>query len=308
MWMYVLRRSLLMIPIFFMVSVIIFSLIHIVPGNPIDNLMGPGMTKAHEQRLIQEYNLDKPVPVQYLIWLKNLFQGDLGRSIIEKRPVKDLLLHHLPYSLSLGLLAIAISFVLGVSMGIVSAAFKNSVTDHLAMLTALFGVTIPAFWLGLILILIFAVWLNWFPVSGSGDLSHLVLPAITVGLGGAGLIARITRVSMLEVASKDFIVMLHAKGLGKKAILLKHILRNALIPVITILGLRIGWVLGGAVTVEIVFGRPGLGQLLITGLFRRDYPVIQGAMLLLAMGIILGTFLADILYALSDPRVRDQHQ
>ena len=307
MWIYVLRRSLLMIPIFFVVSVIIFSLIHIVPGNPIDNLMGPGMTKAHEQRLIQEYNLDRPVPVQYLIWLKNLFRGDLGRSIIEKRPVKDLLLHHLPYSLSLGLAAIAISFVLGVSMGIISAAFKNSVTDHLAMLTALFGVTIPAFWLGLILILIFAVWLNWFPVSGSGDLSHLVLPAITVGLGGAGLIARITRVSMLEVASRDFIVMLHAKGLGKKAILLKHILRNALIPVITILGLRIGWILGGAVTVEIVFGRPGLGQLLITGLFRRDYPVIQGTMLLLAMGIILGTFLADILYALTDPRVRDQH-
>lgn len=307
MWMYVLRRSLLMIPIFFVVSVIIFSLIHIVPGNPIDNLMGPGMTKAHEQRLIQEYNLDRPVPVQYLIWLKNLFRGDLGRSIIEKRPVKDLLRHHLPYSLSLGLAAIAISFVLGVSMGIISAAFKNSVTDHLAMLTALFGVTIPAFWLGLILILIFAVWLNWFPVSGSGDLSHLVLPAITVGLGGAGLIARITRVSMLEVASRDFIVMLHAKGLGKKAILLRHILRNALIPVITILGLRIGWILGGAVTVEIVFGRPGLGQLLITGLFRRDYPVIQGTMLLLAMGIILGTFLADILYALTDPRVRDQH-
>ena len=308
MWIYVLRRSLLMIPIFFVVSVIIFSLIHIVPGNPIDNLMGPGMTKAHEQRLIQEYNLDKPMPVQYLIWLKNLFQGDLGRSIIEKRPVKDLLLHHLPYSLSLGLAAIAISFVLGVSMGIISAAFKNSVTDHLAMLTALFGVTIPAFWLGLILILIFAVWLNWFPVSGSGDLSHLVLPAVTVGLGGAGLIARITRVSMLEVASRGFIVMLHAKGLGKKAILLKHILRNALIPVITILGLRIGWILGGAVTVEIVFGRPGLGQLLITGLFRRDYPVIQGTMLLLAMGIILSTFLADILYALTDPRVRDQHK
>jgi len=149
--------------------------------------------------------------------------------------------------------------------------------------------------------------LPWFPVSGSGTLSALVLPAVTVGLGGAGLIARVTRVSMLEVASKDFIVMLHAKGLGKKAILLRHILRNALIPVITILGLRIGWVLGGAVTVEIVFGRPGLGQLLITALFRRDYPVVQGAMLLLAMGIILGTLLADILYAFSDPRVRDQH-
>ncbi len=296
-----------MIPIFFVVSIIIFSLIHIVPGNPIDNLMGPGMTKEHEQRLIEKFHLDKPLPVQYLIWLKNLFKGDLGRSIIEKRPVTELLMHHLPYSLALGLAAIALSFVIGVTMGIISAASKNTIFDHLAMLVALFGVTIPSFWLGLIFILFFAVWLPWFPVSGSGSFSALVLPAVTVGLGGAGLIARVTRVSMLEVASKDFIVMLHAKGVGKKAVLLKHILRNALIPVITILGLRIGWVLGGAVTVEIVFGRPGLGQLLITGLFRRDYPVIQGAILLLAMGIMMGSFLADVLYAVTDPRVRDQH-
>lgn len=307
MWQFVLRRCLLMIPIFVVVSIIIFSLIHIVPGTPIDNLIGPGMTKAHEQKLVEKYDLDKPIPVQYFIWFKKMLHGDLGRSIIEKRPVTELLLHHLPYSLSLGLTAIVLSFVLGVSMGIISAAAKNTIFDHLAMLVALFGVTIPAFWLGLILILIFAVWLPWFPISGSGTVMSLVLPAITVGLGGAGLIARVTRVSMLEVASKDFIVMLHAKGLGKKAILLKHILRNALIPVITILGLRIGWVLGGTVTIEIVFGRPGLGQLLITGLFRRDYPVIQGAMLVLAMGIMMGTFLADILYAFTDPRVRDQH-
>ncbi len=307
MWRFMVRRVLLLIPIFGVVSVIIFSLVHIVPGNPIDNLMGPGMTKAHEQQLIEKYHLDKPIPVQYLIWFKNMLHGDLGRSIVEKRPVSELLMHHLPYSLSLGLTAIAISFVLGVSMGIVSAANKNRLWDHSAMLVALFGVTIPSFWLGLILILIFAVWLGWFPVSGSGTLMSLVLPAVTVGLGGAGLVARVTRVSMLEVASKDFIVLLHAKGLGKTAILLRHILRNALIPVITILGLRIGWVLGGAVTVEIVFGRPGLGQMLITGLYRRDYPVVQGAMLLLAMGIMLGTFLADVLYAYADPRVRDQH-
>jgi peptide/nickel transport system permease protein/oligopeptide transport system permease protein len=307
MWKYALRRLLLMIPIFFVLSVIIFSLIHIVPGNPIDNLLGPGMTKAHEQEMIRKYYLDRPLPVQYVKWLGNMFHGDLGRSIIEKRPVTELLLHHLPYSLSLGLTAVTLSFILGVSMGIISAASKNTLLDHVAMIVALFGVTIPAFWLGLILILIFAVWLNWLPVSGSGSLLSLILPAFTVALGGAGLIARVTRVSMLEVASKDFIVMLHAKGLGKKAILLKHILRNALIPVITILGLRIGWVLGGAVTVEIVFARPGLGQLLISGLFRRDYPVIQGSMLLLATGIMLGSLLADILYAMADPRVRDQH-
>jgi ABC-type dipeptide/oligopeptide/nickel transport system permease component len=308
MWRYVLRRGLLMIPIFLVISVVIFSLIHIVPGNPIDNLMGPGMTLEHQRKLTEKYHLDKPIAVQYLIWFKNLLQGDLGSSIIEKRPVSELLMHHLPYSLRLGLAAITLSFVIGVTMGIISAAFRNTFIDHSAMVFALFGVTIPSFWLGLILILFFAVLLGWFPVSGSGSLKTLILPAITLGLGGAGLIARVTRVSMLEVSSKDFVVLLHAKGLSKRAILLRHILRNALIPVITILGLRLGWVLGGAVTVEIVFGRPGVGQLLITGLYRRDYPVVQGSLLLLAMGIMLGTFLADILYAYADPRVRDQHR
>ncbi len=308
MWRYILRRTLLMVPIFVLISIVIFSLIHIVPGNPIDNLLGPGMTIEHQRKLTEKYHLDKPIHVQYIIWFKKLLQGDLGRSIIEKRPVSELLMHHLPHSLQLGLTAIALSFIIGVSMGIISASARNTMVDHIAMVFALFGVTIPAFWLGLILILIFAVMLGWFPVTGSGSLETLVLPAVTLALGGAGLIARVTRVSMLEVSTKDFIVLLHAKGLSKRAILLKHILRNALIPVITILGLRLGWVLGGAVTVEIVFARPGLGQLLITGLYRRDYPVVQGSLLLLAMGIMLGTFLADILYAYTDPRVRDQHR
>jgi ABC-type dipeptide/oligopeptide/nickel transport system permease component len=308
MWRYVLRRTLLLIPIFLVISVIIFSLIHIVPGDPVDNLMGPGMTEEHRQSLYEKYHLNKPLYEQYIIWFKNMLQGDLGRSIVEKREVTDLLMHHLPYSLALGGSAIVISFLIGVSMGILSAANKNSIIDHMAMLTALFGVTIPSFWLGLILILIFAVWLPWFPVSGVGSFKNLVLPAITVGMVGAGMIARVTRVSMLEVMSKDFIVLLHAKGLGRKAILIKHVLRNALIPVITILGLRLGWILGGTVTVEIVFARPGLGQLLVTGLFRRDYPVVQGALLLLAMGIVLGSFVADVLYAYTDPRVRDQRK
>ena len=308
MWRYILRRSLLLIPIFLLISIVIFSLIHIVPGNPIDNLLGPGMTVEHQRKLTEKYYLDKPIHIQYFIWFKNLLKGELGRSIIEKRPVSELLMHHLPYSLKLGLSAIVLSFIFGVSMGIISASSRNTILDHIAMVLALLGVTIPSFWLGLILILIFAVMLGWFPVTGSGSLQTLVLPAITLALGAAGLIARVTRVSMLEVISKDFVVLLHAKGLSKRAILLKHILRNALIPVITILGLRLGWVLGGAVTVEIVFARPGLGQLLITGLYRRDYPVVQGALLLLAMGIMLGTFLADILYAYADPRVRDQHR
>ena len=308
MWQYIVRRTLLLIPIFLAVSVVIFSLIHLVPGNPIDNLLTPGMTKADERKLAEKYHLDEPVPIQYLIWFKNLLQGDLGRSIIQKRPVSQLIMYNLPFSLILGLTSITLSFVIGVSLGIISASARNTIIDHAAMIIALFGVTIPSFWLGLMLILIFAVFLGWFPISGSGSLQSLVLPAVTLAMYAAGLIARITRVSMLEVSSKDFVVFLHAQGLSKLAIQLKHILRNALIPVITIFGLRLGWILCGAVIVEIVFGRPGLGQLLIDGLYQRDYPVVQGTLLLLSMGVILGTFLADILYALTDPRVREKHK
>ena len=192
MWRYILRRSLLMIPIFLLISVVIFSLIHIVPGNPIDNLLGPGMTVEHQRKLTEKYYLDKPIHVQYFIWFKNMLNGDLGRSIIEKRPVSELLMHHLPYSLKLGLSAIVLSFIFGVSMGIISASARNTILDHIAMVLALLGVTIPSFWLGLILILIFAVMLGWFPVTGSGSLQTLVLPAVTLALGGAGLIARVT--------------------------------------------------------------------------------------------------------------------
>ena len=163
MWRYILRRSLLMIPIFLLISIVIFSLIHIVPGNPIDNLLGPGMTVEHQRKLTEKYYLDKPIHVQYFIWFKNLLNGDLGRSIIEKRPVGELLMHHLPYSLNLGLSAIVLSFIFGVSMGIISASARNTILDHIAMVIALLGVTIPSFWLGLILILIFAVMLGWFP-------------------------------------------------------------------------------------------------------------------------------------------------
>ena len=182
MWRYILRRSLLMIPIFLLISVVIFSLIHIVPGNPIDNLLGPGMTLEHQRRLTEKYFLDKPIHVQYVIWFKNLLGGDLGRSIIEKRPVSELLMHHLPHSLQLGLSAIVLSFIFGVSMGIISASARNTILDHSAMVFALLGVTIPSFWLGLILILIFAVMLGWFPVTGSGSLQTLVLPAVTLAL------------------------------------------------------------------------------------------------------------------------------
>jgi len=308
MWIYVFRRTLLLIPIFFIISVVVFSLIHMVPGDPIDSLLGPGSTAADRVELTKAYGLDKSLPVQYFVWMKKFLTGDMGQSIIEKQPVVDMILYNMPFTIRLGLASLLISFFLGIFLGIISSAAKNTFIDHISMIFALLGVTVPAFWLGLILMLIFSVMLGWFPVSGSGSLKTLVLPAITVGLGGAGLIARITRVSMLEMFNKEFVLLLYAKGLSKPAIIIKHIFRNALMPVITIFGLRLGWILGGAVTIEIVFSRPGIGNMLLSALYRRDYPVVQASLIFLTMAVIIGAFIADIMYSYADPRVRDVYK
>ncbi|MCW8858611.1 MAG: ABC transporter permease [Deltaproteobacteria bacterium] len=308
MWTYVVRRTLLLIPIFFIISVVVFALIHMVPGDPIDSLLGPGSTAADRVELTAAYGLDKSLPVQYVVWLKKFLTGDMGQSIIEKQPVLDMLVYNAPFTVRLGLASLFISFFVGIFLGIISSAAKNTFIDYISMIIALLGVTVPAFWLGLILMLIFSVTLGWFPVSGSGSLSALVLPAVTVGLGGAGLIARITRVSMLEMFNKDFVLLLYAKGLSKPAIIFRHIFRNALMPIITIFGLRLGWILGGAVTIEIVFSRPGVGSMLLSALYRRDYPVVQASLIALTMAVIIGAFIADIMYAYADPRVRDAYK
>ncbi len=308
MWTYIIRRTLLLIPIFLIISVVVFSLIHMVPGDPIDSLLGPGSTASDRVELTKMYGLDKSLPVQYVVWMKKIFIGDMGQSIIEKQPVLDMILYNTPFTLRLGIASLVISLVLGVFLGVISAAAKNTFLDYISMIVALLGVTVPAFWLGLILMLIFSVMLGWFPVSGSGSFKALVLPAITVGLGGAGLIARITRTSMLEMFNKDFVLLLYAKGLSKPTMIVKHIFRNALMPVITIIGLRLGWIMGGAVTIEIVFSRPGIGNMLLSALSRRDYPVVQASLLVLTMAVIIGAFIADILYAYADPRVRDLYK
>ena len=305
MWIYVFRRTLLLIPLFFVISVVVFSMIHLVPGDPIDSLLGPGSSNADKVALIKVYGLDKPLPVQYGIWLMKFITGDMGQSIIEKQPVSDMIIYNMPFTIRLGLASLSVSFVLGILLGIISAAARNTYIDYICMIIALLGVTVPAFWLGLILMLVFSVILGWFPVSGSGSFETLVLPVVTVGVGGAGLIARITRVSMLEMFNKEFVLLLYAKGLSKPSIIVKHIFRNALMPVITIFGLRLGWILGGAVTIEIVFSRPGIGNMLLSALYRRDYPVVQASLIFLTMAVIIGAFIADIMYSYADPRARD---
>ena len=301
---YLVRRVLMLVPVFLAVSVVVFSILHFIPGDPIDNLLKIGSSPAARAEMEARYGLDKPLVAQYAIWLGNVLQGDLGTAIVARRPVADLIAQALPHSLRLGGFALLFSTVVGVSLGLVAALNRDRWLDRAIMGGVLLGSTMPSFWLGLILMLVFSVGLGWFPVSGARGWESLVLPVLTIGLGGTALVARITRVSMIEAAGRDFVMLLHAKGLSPLRIQLRHVLRHALIPVVTILALRIGWILGGAVTVEVVFARPGLGTLLIKSLSQHDYTVVQACLLMLAMAVMLGTLLGDILQAAMDPRVR----
>ena len=301
---YAIRRILLLVPVFLAVSVVIFLILHLLPGDPIDNLLKVGAPPEQRAEMMARYGLDRPLPVQYAIWLGKLMTGDLGTAIVARRPVIDLIGQALPHSLLLGGLALAFSTIVGVALGVVASLYRNRLLDRVIMGGVLLGSTLPSFWLGLLLILAFSVGLGWFPVSGARTWSSLVLPVLTIGLGGTALVARITRVAMIDIASRDFVMLLHAKGLSPLRIQLRHVLRHALIPVVTILALRIGWILGGAVTVEVVFARPGLGTLLIKALSQHDYPVVQASLLLLAMAVMIGTLLGDLLQSAMDPRVR----
>lgn len=301
---YILRRVLLLVPVFLAVSVIIFLILHLIPGDPVDNLLRVGSNAEARARIEAKYGLDRPLVVQYGIWLANLAQGDLGSSIITRRPVSTMIAQVLPNSLMLGGFALLFSTIFGVMFGVIAATWRDRWPDQMLMGGVLLGSTLPSFWLGLLLILTFSVQLGWFPVSGARGWESLVLPVLTIGLGGMALVARVTRVAMVEAAGRDFVLLLHAKGLSPNHIRLRHVLRHAMIPVVTILALRIGWVLGGAVTVEYVFARPGLGLTLIKALAQHDYPVVQACLLMLAIAVMLGTLLGDILQALMDPRVR----
>ena len=305
MLLFTVKRLLLLVPVFLAISVVIFMLVHLVPGDPIDNILRVGATPAERAALVARYGLDQPLWAQYATWFGKMVQGDLGDAIILRRPVADLIALNLPHSLALGSLALVFSTVVGITAGALAAIFRDSWLDRSVMTLILLGSTVPSFWLALLMIMLFAVTLGWFPVSGARTTSALVLPVLTIGLGGVALVARVTRVAMMDIARRDFVMMLHAKGVSRWRIELGSVLRHALMPVVTILSLRIGWILGGAVAVEFVFARPGLGSLLITSLNQRDYPVVQGCLLMLAIAVMLGTLLGDIIQAAMDPRIRE---
>ncbi len=300
---YILRRLLYMIPILFGVSIVVFLILHLVPGDPARLVAGPDATLEDVEIIRSSLGLDRPLPVQYVSWLGSLLHGDLGRSARTHRPVTHELGLTIPATVELTLAAMAIAVFIGVGAGTIAAVRRNSIFDYSSMVVALMGVCTPSFWLGLMLMLVFAVKLDLFPTTGRGGLDHLVLPAVTLGAGAAAIIARVTRSSMLEVLNMDYIRTAHAKGLTTQTVVLRHAVKNAFIPVITVIGLEFGYLLAGAVVTETVFAYPGVGRLLVEAIGYRDYPVIQGSLLLLALQFALVNLAVDVLYVFFDPRI-----
>jgi peptide/nickel transport system permease protein len=309
---FVLRRLLATIPVLLLVTAGVFSLIHLTPGDPIDAMMAESVDATVKATLRRELGLDRPIAVQYAAWMGRVLQGDLGRSIRDREPVIENVGRRIRPTLELAALAMAIALVVALPVGIVAAARRNTAVDGAATGFALFGICMPNFLIALLLIFFFGVTLRWLPISGYTDpleeplagLRSLVLPAVTLGLALAAVIARTLRSSLLEALSEDYIRTARAKGLSERAVLRRHALKNSLIPVVTLLGLQLGTLIGGAVITEYVFALPGVGRLVVDAVFARDYPLVQGVVLLIAVGFILSNLVVDLVYGYLDPRIR----
>jgi len=302
---YILRRMAAAVPVVWGVSTFVFLMIHLVPGDPVQLMYGNlPMSQADLDRIRTQLGLDQPLLVQYGQFFVKLLQGDLGRSIRSQQPVVNEILLRLPYSVLLATLSTAAALVLGLLAGVLSATRRGRWLDTLTTAISVLGVSVPSFWLGLMLIFLFAVRLGWLPASGSGTPQHLVLPVLSLALLSSSIIARLTRSGMLDVLNMEYVTTARAKGLAERAILYRHALKNALIPVITIVGLQFGALLGGAFVVETVFAWPGVGRLAVQALSNRDYPIIQGVVLFVSLIVVLVNLATDVLYVAIDPRVR----
>jgi peptide/nickel transport system permease protein len=280
--------------------------VRLIPGDPARLLAGDFATDAIIEELRQRWHLNDPLPVQYAVYLGGLLRGDLGRSITTATPVLPELTERFLRTLELAVAAIAVAALVGIAAGIVSAVRRSTLVDYLATALALTGISTPIFWSGLILILLFSVTLGWLPAGGTGTLRHLVLPAVSLGFFGAGVLARQTRSGLLEVLGQDFVRTARAKGLPERLVVVKHALKNALIPVVTVLGDQFGRLLGGAILTETVFSWPGMGRYLIEAISQRDYPAVQGAILIFAAAVVVINLLVDLSYGALDPRVRPE--
>ena len=301
---YVFRRALRSIPIVLLVSILVFSMVHMLPGDPVMHMFAGQYVTAENMALAREaLGLDKPMHVRYLEWLARLLQGDFGDSIVSKRPVADMLLSVIPRTVELALSATAVMVVFGVLAGIAAAITKDSLLDNALMVVASLLVAMPLFWFGLIALLIFSVELGWFPVAANAGWRSLVLPAVVLGLHSACMVARLTRSSMLQVLGDDYVTTARAKGLSEPRVITVHTLRNAFIPVLTLLGVQTSWMLGGAVITETVFARPGLGTMAVEAIRQMDFPVLQAVVLIAALTYTTVNLLVDLLNAALDPRI-----
>ena len=303
---FILRRLLLAVPVLLGVVFVVMLTIDLLPGDAVTLMLGEHATKDAVARLREHLGLDKPFLVRYLDYVGQLVRGDLGRSIQQNRPVAAELADAWPATLQLTVAALLLAALVGVVSGVASAVWPNSLFDAVARLGSLFGHSMPIFWTGLVLIVVFSLWLNWLPVGGAGSLTHLVLPAVTLALPSVAMIARLTRSAVLDVLREDYVRTARAKGVGEAWVLGRHALRNALIPIITLVGLQSGQLMGGAVLTETVFAWPGLGRLMVKAIFARDYVLLQGAVLLFALAFVIVNLLVDLSYGLLDPRVGRQ--
>lgn len=301
---FLLSRLLSMLIVVLGVITLVFLLIHIVPGDPVQAMLGESATPTDQAALRQALGLDQPLWTQWLTYMQHLLQGDLGLSFYSKEPINNMLLQRLPATLELAISGLFIAVLIAIPLGSIAALHKDTFWDHGAMVFSLLGVSIPNFWMGPLLILLFSLTLGWLPVSGRESFSSIVLPALTLGTALAAILARMVRSTLLEVLHEDYIRTARAKGLRESAIIIHHALRNASLPIITVLGLQLGTLLGGAVITETIFAWPGIGQLTIESIQRRDYPVVQACILLISTSYVLINTSTDILYGWLDPRVR----
>jgi ABC-type dipeptide/oligopeptide/nickel transport system permease component len=301
---YLIRRLVLTIPVLIGVATLVFSLIHFIPGDPAAAMLGEGATQEEVNQLRERLGLNRPLIVQYASFLEGVLHGDLGVSLRTDQPVTQQILERMPATAELAFASMAVAIVIAVPLGIIAAVWRGTAIDFGAMTLSLVGISIPNFWLGPLLAIIFAVELGWLPVGGRGTLAHLVLPAVTLGAALAAILARMTRASLLEELREPYVLAARAKGVSRTRAVLHHAFRNSLIPIVTILGLQFGVVLTGAVITETIFAWPGIGRLLIQSINFRDYPLVQGCVLLIAVTYVGVNLLTDLTYSFLDPRIR----
>ncbi|HEX5425557.1 MAG TPA: nickel ABC transporter permease [Candidatus Acidoferrales bacterium] len=299
-------RLLLAIPALWLIVTMVFLLAHIVPGDPVQQMLGEGAQQQDIQQLRHELGLDLPLPVQYGRYLTGVVRGNLGESIRFQEPVAEVVLSHYPATLELSFFALLVCGAIAIPAGVFAASRRGTAADHAVGVFTLFGLSVPNFALGPVLILLFSVLIGWFPVSGRGGISHLIMPAITLGAALAAILARMVRTSVIEELSSDYVRTARAKGLRESAVLFKHAFRNALIPILTIIGLQFGTLLAGTIVTETIFSWPGIGRLSVQAIEARDYPLLQGCILLIAVSYVAVNLLTDVVYAFVDPRVRLQ--